>query len=389
MIPKAQTARLDTLFGDNAGREAAAKRDTDQPPDGRTDHDSFDSFALFAKVDPFALFAERAAKSDKPKNAIPLHIPVQPDDEPMRAVVNPSVKRQVITHLSDDAIRRRVMEEILPADFDADDAHLEVARQIADGVLKLKDNLIHSVWMERLTCHDDVYIISVQGMIGALLRDDLAPGIYQSMPPENRLAELKLVCNKAEELYDQIHQNSGYALVHLRFLPPANRLFAAMAGVDQLLLDDTQDCFTPEVRAEIAQHVVRVAATAGLFAGFARCPVNPETLGESVPIEALAVGGGGMNVALAVITKGLPKLAAALKPEAYPVILKNCQNAETKGLVVSRALDILEEEQWIPKINMVFHHLFPSEFPVNISSVPRAAHESVKVAPQKIDASLC
>lgn len=364
MIPKAQTTRLDTLFGDNA---AANEKEPETPA-----------------YDPFAPPASPGVQ----RNAIPLHISVQTDD-PVRHVVNPSVKGQVITHLSNDAIRRRVMEEILSADFDADDARLEAARQIADGVLKLKDDLIHSAWMERLTQHDGVSIISAQGMVGALLRDDMAPSIYQSMPPENRVAELEVVCNKAEELYDQMHQNSGYALVHLGFLPPVNRLFAAMARVDQALLGDTQDCFTPEVRAEIAQHVVRVAATAGLFAGFARCPVNPETLGESAPMEAQNLGGGGMNAALAVIMKDLPKLTAALKPEAYPVILKNCQNAATKDQVVSRALDILKENQWIPKINTVFRHLFPSEFPVNLSAVPREMPKAGKVAPQKGDAAPC
>lgn len=364
MIPKAQTTRLDTLFGDSA---AANEQEPEVP------------------YDPFASPTSHGAQ----RNAIPLHISVQTDD-PARHVVNPSVKGQVITHLSNDAIRRRVMEEILPADFDADDAHLKSARQIADGVLKLKDDLVHSAWMERLTQHDGVSIISVQGMVGALLRDDLAPGVYRSMPPENRVAELEIICGKAEELHEQMLQNSGYALAHLGFLPPVNRLFAAMARVDQTLLGDTQECFTPEVRAEIAQHVVRVAATAGMFAGFARCPINPETLGESDPMEALAIGGGAMNTALAVFMKDLPKLADALKPEAYPVILKSCQNEVTKGQVVSRALDILEESRWMPKINTVFGHLFPSSgFPVNLSAVPREIPEANKFAPQKGDAAPC
>ncbi len=381
MIPKAQTTRLDALFGHGAAADA------EEPP-------VYDPFA------PPVASAGAIAGNAAPRGAIPLHISVQAD-EPARHVVNRSVKEQVITHLSDDAVRRRILEEILPADFDADAPHLETARQIADAVLRIKVDLVNAPWMERLTQHDGVSILSTSAMVGVLLRDDLAPGIYRSVPPDNRVAELEIVGRQAEDLHTSL-LNAGYALAHVNFLPPPSRLFSAMAKVDQALLDDTQNCFTPAVRAKIAQRVVQVAATAGIFAGFARSPLNPETLAQTAPIEALAVGGGAMNTSLAIIMKDIPKLSAALKPEAFPTILKNCENPATEAKVVARALEILEEDQWIPRINMAFRHLFPSDFPVNLSAIPRivpettgksaCASESIgadKAAPKKEDVAPC
>ncbi len=371
MIPKAQTTRLDALFGNGAAVNA------EDPP-------VYDPFAPpVASADAIAGNGNAA-----PRCAFPLHISVQ-TDEPAQHVVNRSVKERVITHLSDDAVRRRVLEEILPVDFDADDPHLETARQIADAVLRLKVDLVNAPWMERLMQHDGVSILSTSAVVGALLRDDLAPGIYRSVPPDNRVAELQIVGRQAEDLHTAL-LNEGYALAHVGFLPPPSRLFSAMTKVDQALLDDTQNCFTPGVRAKIAQRVVQVAATAGIFAGFARSPVNPETLVETAPVEAQNLGGGAMNTALAIIMKDIPKLAAALKPEAFPTILKNCENPATQDKVVARALEILEEDQWMPKINMVFRHLFPSEFPVNLSAVPRIIPETTeKAAPKKEDAAPC
>jgi hypothetical protein len=364
MIPKAQTARLDTLFGHGA---AAANAEPESP--------SYDPFATPA-------VGTAASSSDASKrNAIPLHISTQSDD-PVRYVVNPSVKRQIIEHLSDDAIRRRVMEEVVPVDFDVGDGHLETARRTAEAVLRLKNDLTNAPWMDRLP---DVFRLA---MVGALLRDDLAPGIYRAPPPENRAAELEMVSHKAEYLHASL-LNAGYALVHSRFLPPVSRLFSAMAKVDQALLEDTQNCFTPAVRTDIAQRVVQVAATAGIFAGFARCPSDPETLVETAPTEAQNLGGGAMNTALAVIMKDLPKLATTLKPEAFPTILKNCENPATQDKVVARALEILEEDQWMPKINMVFRHLFPSDVPVNLSAVARIIPETEKAAPKKEDPAPC
>lgn len=360
MIPKAQTARLDTLF---------------------------------AAYDPFAAPAVSSANvGTTQRNAIPLHISVQSDD-PARHIANPSVRGLVIEHLSDDAIRRKVMKEVVPADFDVGGANviggpLETARRTAEAVLRLKNDLTNAPWMARLTQHDGVSILSTQAMVGALLRDDLAPGIYRAPPPENRAVELEMVSHKAEDLHASL-LNAGYALVHCRFLPPVSRLFSAMAKVDQALLDDTQNCFTPAVRTDIAQRVVQVAATAGIFAGFARCPSNPETFGETAPMEAQNLGGGAMNIALAIIMKDIPKLAAVLKPEAFPTILKNCENPATQDKVVARALEILEEDQWMPKINMVFRHLFPSAVPVYLSAVARIIPETGKVAPKKEDAAPC
>lgn len=373
MIPKAQTTRLDTLFGH--GTAEAENAEPESP-----------------SYDPFAPAAESAAASspDAPKrNAIPLHISMQSDD-PVRHMVNPTLKSQIIEYLSDDAIRRRVMNEMVPADFDVGEGHLEAARRTAEAVLRLKNDLTNAPWMTRLTQHDGVSILSTGAMVGALLRDDLAPGIYRAPPPENRTAELEIVARKAEDLHASI-LNGGHDQVYSGFLPPVSRLFSAMAKVDQALLDDTQNCFTPAVRTDIAQRVVQVAATAGIFAGFARSPVNPEMLTEKAPIEALAVGGGAMNTALAVIMKDIPKLAAALKPEAFPAILKNCENPATQDKVVARALEILEEEQWIPKIDKVFHHLFSSEFPVNFSAVPRmtSATETKQPIHKQEDAAPC